>query len=43
MNGTDAAKNDAITYLDSASWYLIGYGLDNLDAMIASVKTAVSA
>ncbi|MUK01713.1 ABC transporter substrate-binding protein [Vibrio cholerae] len=43
VNGTDAAKNDAITYLDSASWYLIGYGLTNLDAMVSAVSEAVTA
>ncbi len=43
VNGTDAARNGAITYLDSASWYLIGYGLNNLDAMVATVNQAVSA
>lgn len=42
VNGTDAAKNNAITYLDSARWYLIGYGLGNLDAMVTSVNDAVS-
>lgn len=43
VNGTDAAKNGAITYLDSASWYLIGYGLNNLDAMVSAVSEAVAA
>ncbi|MHA7178660.1 siderophore ABC transporter substrate-binding protein [Arthrobacter sp. MDB2-24] len=43
VNGTDAAKNDAVTYLDSASWYLIGYGLNNLDAMVSAVNEAVAA
>ncbi|WP_104166180.1 ABC transporter substrate-binding protein [Arthrobacter sp. SX1312] len=43
VNGTIAAKNDAVTYLDSASWYLIGYGLDNLDAMVSAVHEAVAA
>jgi iron complex transport system substrate-binding protein len=43
VNGTDAAKNDAVTYLDSASWYLIGYGLNNLDSMVSAVNEAVAA
>ncbi|MCU1631702.1 MAG: iron transporter substrate-binding protein [Micrococcaceae bacterium] len=43
VNGTDAVKNDAVTYLDSASWYLIGYGLNNLDAMVSAVNEAVAA
>ena len=43
VNGTVAAENDDVTYLDSASWYLIGYGLNNLDAMVSAVNEAVSA
>ncbi|KNC13485.1 iron ABC transporter substrate-binding protein [Arthrobacter sp. RIT-PI-e] len=43
VNGTDAVKNGHVTYLDSASWYLIGYGLNNLDSMIAAVNQAVTA
>ncbi|THJ65493.1 siderophore ABC transporter substrate-binding protein [Arthrobacter echini] len=43
VNGTEAAQNDAVTYLDAASWYLIGYGLNNLDAMISAVDEAVAA
>ena len=42
VNGTSAAKNDSITYLDSASWYLVGYGLNNTDAMISAVQAAVT-
>ncbi|MHA7209028.1 siderophore ABC transporter substrate-binding protein [Arthrobacter sp. MDT1-65] len=43
VNGTEAARNDDVTYLDSASWYLIGYGLNNLDAMVSAVHEAVAA
>jgi iron complex transport system substrate-binding protein len=43
VNGTDAAKNGSITYLDSSSWYLVGYGLNNVDAMIGAVQEAVTA
>lgn len=43
VNGTDAARNDSITYLDSSSWYLVGYGLNNVDAMIGAVQEAVAA
>ena len=39
--GTDAAKNDNITYLDSASWYLVGYGLNNVDSMVGAVQAAL--
>ncbi|WP_240691698.1 siderophore ABC transporter substrate-binding protein [Arthrobacter sp. CAU 1506] len=42
VNGTKAAKNDSITYLDSASWYLVGYGLNNTDAMISAVQAAIT-
>lgn len=42
VGGTQAARNDAITYLDSASWYLIGYGLDNLETMVTTINEAVS-
>ncbi|MGF9662726.1 siderophore ABC transporter substrate-binding protein [Arthrobacter crystallopoietes] len=43
VDGTDAAKNDSITYLDSSSWYLVGYGLNNVDAMVGAVQEAVAA
>jgi iron complex transport system substrate-binding protein len=39
--GTDAAKNDNITYLDSASWYLVGYGLNNVESMVGAVQAAL--
>lgn len=42
VNGTNAAKNDSITYLDSSSWYLVGYGLNNTDAMISAVQAAIA-
>lgn len=42
VKGTKAAKNDSITYLDSASWYLVGYGLNNTDAMISAVQAAIT-
>lgn len=37
VNGTDAAQNDAIVYLSSARWYLVGAGLSNIPAMIDEV------
>lgn len=42
VKGTDAAKNDRITYLDPASWYLVGYGLNNVDAMVGAVAGSVA-
>lgn len=41
VNGTAAASNDNIHYLDSAQWYVIGYGLTNVDAMITAVGDAL--
>ncbi|MHA7268334.1 siderophore ABC transporter substrate-binding protein [Arthrobacter sp. HLT1-20] len=42
VQGTDAAKNDRITYLDPASWYLVGYGLNNVDAMVGAIAGSVA-
>jgi len=42
VNGTDAAKNGRITYLDPASWYLVGYGLNNVDAMVGAISDSVA-
>lgn len=42
VKGTDAAKNNRITYLDPASWYLIGYGLNNVQAMVDAVSSSVA-
>lgn len=38
---TDAAKNENIVYLDASGWYMVGYGLNNLPAMIASIDSAL--
>lgn len=40
---TDAWRNDRVTYLDGASWYLVGYGLSNTKAMITDVRNAMTA
>ena len=40
--GTKAAKNDRITMLDSSSWYLVGYGLNNVDSMVGAVQDGIS-
>lgn len=42
VNTTDAAKNNKIVYLDSASWYLVGYGLTTVPKMIDEVETALN-
>lgn len=42
VKGTDAAKSDRITYLDPASWYLVGYGLNNVDAMVGAIADSVA-
>ncbi|MET4058545.1 iron complex transport system substrate-binding protein [Arthrobacter sp. UYP6] len=42
VDGTTAAKNGNITMLDAPSWYLVGYGLNNVDSMISAVQDAVS-
>lgn len=41
VDGTNAAEDQHIIYLDSSRWYLIGYGLNNVDAMITSVYDAL--
>lgn len=41
VKSTTAATEDHIAYLDSARWYLIGYGLSNVDAMISSIHDAL--
>lgn len=42
VNGTTAAEEDHIVYLDAASWYLVGYGLGNVEAMVSSVNDALN-
>ena len=42
VDGTTAAQQDRITYVDSAGWYLVGFGLNNFPAMIGEVQDAVS-
>ncbi|WP_029069443.1 siderophore ABC transporter substrate-binding protein [Jonesia quinghaiensis] len=41
VDSTDAAKNDKIISLDAGSWYLVGYGLNNLPTMIDQVASAL--
>lgn len=42
VNGTTAAEQDRITYVDSAAWYLVGFGLDNFPAMIGEIQESLS-
>ncbi|MFD1212957.1 siderophore ABC transporter substrate-binding protein [Arthrobacter sp. GCM10027362] len=41
VKSTNAAKNGKIVPLDASSWYLVGYGLNNLPAMIDAVTAAL--
>lgn len=41
INGTDAAKNDHIIYLDPSYWYLSGGGLVSTAEMIKEVEAAI--
>lgn len=42
VNGTGAARQDRITYLDSARWYVVGFGLNNFPSMITEVQESLS-
>lgn len=42
VNKTNAARNQKITYLDGARWYLLGWGLDNSLQMIDEVKAGLA-
>ncbi|MCU1521705.1 MAG: periplasmic binding protein [Arthrobacter sp.] len=39
---TNAAKADKVVSLDPAGWYLVGYGLNNVQAMIDAVAKSVA-
>ncbi|GAA4368459.1 siderophore ABC transporter substrate-binding protein [Paeniglutamicibacter cryotolerans] len=41
VNSTNAAKNGKIVKLDANSWYMVGYGLNNLPKMIGEVAQAL--
>jgi len=41
VKSTNAAKKDKIVTLDSSSWYMVGYGLNNVPQMIDAVATAL--
>jgi iron complex transport system substrate-binding protein len=42
VNGTKAARNGKVIYLDPADWYLVGYGLDSLPRMVNEVVNHVA-
>ncbi|WP_309126632.1 siderophore ABC transporter substrate-binding protein [Kocuria sp.] len=42
VGGTPAAQQDRITYLDSSSWYLVGFGLNNFPSMITEIQDSLS-
>ncbi|MDM7989959.1 siderophore ABC transporter substrate-binding protein [Arthrobacter sp. zg-Y877] len=41
VKSTNASRNGKIVPLDSASWYLVGYGLNNVDTMVNTVHDAL--
>ena len=41
VKSTNASRDGDITMLDSASWYLVGYGLNNVDAMVSTIHDAL--
>ena len=42
MQSTNAGKNGKIVGLDPAGWYLVGYGLNNIQAMVEAVAGSVA-
>ena len=42
VQSTNAGKNGKIVDLDPAGWYLVGYGLNNIQAMIEAVAGSVA-
>ncbi|MFC4002095.1 siderophore ABC transporter substrate-binding protein [Prauserella oleivorans] len=41
VNGTNAAKNGKIVYLDPATWYLASNGLSSLEAMVDEIGASL--
>lgn len=41
VQGTKAAQNDNIVYLSPELWYVMGGGINNVDAMIDEVEAAL--
>jgi iron complex transport system substrate-binding protein len=42
VKSTNAAKNGRIVNLDPAGWYIVGYGLNNVKAMVDAVAGSVA-
>ncbi|MFP5312644.1 MAG: siderophore ABC transporter substrate-binding protein [Actinomycetes bacterium] len=42
VQSTNAAKNSKVINLDPASWYIVGYGLNNVKAMVDAVAESVA-
>lgn len=42
VNGTAAARNDGIVYLDPSVWYLTSNGLNSLESMVTAVGDSVA-
>ncbi|WP_277409633.1 hypothetical protein [Lacrimispora xylanisolvens] len=41
VNNTTAAKDGKIIYLNPATWYLSGYGLESVPMMLTEVSDAL--
>ncbi|MET1088567.1 MAG: siderophore ABC transporter substrate-binding protein [Arthrobacter sp.] len=42
VQSTNAAKNNRVINLDPAGWYIVGYGLNNVKAMVDAVAASVA-
>src|SRR5215217_2137022 len=42
VQSTSAAKNNKVINLDPAGWYTVGYGLNNVKAMVNAVAASVA-
>ncbi|WP_163165230.1 siderophore ABC transporter substrate-binding protein [Arthrobacter sp. Alg241-R88] len=42
VQSTNAAKNNKVVNLDPAGWYVVGYGLNNIKAMVDAVAESVA-
>lgn len=42
VKSTNAAKNNKVISLDPAAWYIVGYGLNNVQAMVEAVADSVA-
>ncbi|MET1087842.1 MAG: siderophore ABC transporter substrate-binding protein [Arthrobacter sp.] len=42
VQSTNAAKNNKVINLDPAAWYIVGYGLNNVQAMVEAVADSVA-